>query len=170
MSDIPVLPYGGANDPNSGFSGSETSEARAREADRKGVTGYRQRRVLTFVHQHGTHGATWREVSEALGMHHGSASAALSNLHRGDHLARLGISRQRSRVYVHPDFVGERTTEPAGQNSTTAMLDQMADLLDQRPLCTHGPLPEVGCWSCRCRQIVRRYDARNPSPPKERRS
>lgn len=168
MSDIPVLPYGGANDPNSGFSGSDTSESRVREADRKGITGYRQRRVREFVREHGTHGATWREVSDALGMHHGSASAALSNLHRGGHLARLGISRQRSRVYVHPDFVDERVTEPAGQNSTTALLAQMADLLNRRALCAHGSLPDDNCWSCEARQVLRHYDARNPTPKDQR--
>jgi hypothetical protein len=161
MSD-PVLPYGGANDPNSGFSGSATSEQRARDDDRKGVTGFRQRRVRDFVYDHGIFGATWHEVSDALGMHHGSASAALSNLHRGGHLVRLNISRYRSRVYVHPDFVGGRTAEPPGQNSTTTLLDQMAELLARAPHCEHGPLPQDGCWSCEVAAILRRHDARSP--------
>jgi len=168
VSDIPILPYGGDSDPNSGFSGSETSEARAREADRTGVTGRRQRLVLAYVREHGANGATWHEVSDALGMHHGSASAALSNLHRAKRLARLGISRQRSRVYVHPDFVGDRATEPPAQNSTTALLDCMADLLDRRPQCGH-PLRMSGCWSCEAARALRRYDARNPSS-KDRRT
>ena len=162
MTD-PVLPYGGASDPNSGFSGSPTSEQRAREADRTGVTGRRQRLVLDFVRTHGSNGATWHEVSEALGMHHGSASAALSNLHRGNRLARLAVSRQRSRIYVHPDFVGDRITEQPARNNTTALLDQMAALLERRPRCTHETFLEDGCWSCEAVAVLRHYDARSPS-------
>jgi hypothetical protein len=154
MTD-PVLPYGGDEDPNSGY----------RAQDQAGITGRRQRLVLDFVHQRGDHGATWHEVSEHLGMHHGSASAALSNLHRGNRLARLSVTRRQSRVYVDPVFVNDRDTEPAGITKTTALLDEMADLLGRRPMCTHGPLPIDGCWSCEARAVLQHYDNRAKGSP-----
>lgn len=114
LFSLPELPYAGT----SGHSGTDTSETRARQADKSGKTGDRQRRVLWFLAGCRNHGATWKELSEATGWHHGTASGALSVLHKTGHIARLRESRSRCKIYVLPQYVGGRDTEPHRGNMT----------------------------------------------------
>lgn len=108
LFSLPDLPYAGT----SGFSGTTTSEGRAREADKTGKTKDRQRRVMWFLAGCRSHGATWKELSEATGWHHGTASGALSVLHKTGRIARLSQSRHKCKVYVLPNYVDGRETEP----------------------------------------------------------
>jgi len=105
-----LFPYAGT----SGYAaGSDASEDRARTEDADGTTGKRQRSVLAYVTVRGVYGATWREVADALDLHHGQSSAALSVLHKEGHLVRLVERRGgRSQVYVAPDFVEGREAAP----------------------------------------------------------
>lgn len=112
---LPVLPYGEGERATSGHSGTDTSEARAREADTSGETAARQRAVLRYLAERGRYGATWRDVAMALGVHHGSASGSLSNLHKADRIARLAEVRSRCHVYVLNEHVHDRVTEPYGK-------------------------------------------------------
>lgn len=107
-ADLPALPYAGT----SGHSGSSTSRERAEHEDSSGVTGKRQGRVLEHVDYLGTEGATVREIRIGLSLHHGQASAALSNLHSAGHLVRLTERRERCQVYVTPDNVNGREVVP----------------------------------------------------------
>lgn len=113
MSDlrIPLLPYAGT----SGWSGSETSHARAVSADRDGTTSDRQRQALESLDLALTRGRTWRELADEYGWHHGTASGVLSVLHREGVIARLSTSRQRCKVYVLPEYVAGRETERHGR-------------------------------------------------------
>lgn len=117
---MPVLPYDDDGRPSSGWSGSETSHDRAKNDDESGRTAKRQRVVLAYLNIRGTHGATVRETRNALGLHHGQASGVLSNLHKGKRIARLSETRDRCRVYVALDFVGERETETPGRRRKVA--------------------------------------------------
>lgn len=103
----PILPYAGT----SGYSGSDTSERRARSEDASGITSARQSATLHALTDAGPAGLTWHELAGRLDWHHGQASGALSTLHRGGLVARLTISRNRSKVYVLPMFVDGRATE-----------------------------------------------------------
>lgn len=105
-----LYPYAGT----SGYArGSVASEDRARTEDADGTTSARQRAVLAYVGFRGAHGATWREVANALELHHGQASAALSVLHKEERLVRLVERRGgRSQIYVTPGFVLDRDTAP----------------------------------------------------------
>ena len=109
--DGPALPYAGT----SGWSGSETSRQRALEADTSGVTGRRQLAVLAYLAGVGPWGATWHDVSTVLDVHHGSASGVLSVLHKTGRIARLNLTRDRCKIYVLPDYVNGRETEPHGR-------------------------------------------------------
>lgn len=115
MTSIPTLPYAGT----SGWSGSSTSKARAITADRNGTTTARQRTVLNLADHLGLFGVTWKELADATGWHHGTASGALSVLHKDGHLARLAESRNRCRVYVLPEYVAGRPTEQHGRKPHT---------------------------------------------------
>ena len=104
---FPELPYSGT----SGFSGSSSSEERARSQDSDGTTGKRQLAALTFLANRGIHGSTWKELADAIGLHHGSASGVLSVLHLTERIARLKETRNRCKVYVLPEFVVDRKVE-----------------------------------------------------------
>ena len=104
---FPEVPYNGT----SGWSGSDSSEERARVQDSDGTTGKRQGAALTYLANRGKHGATWRELAEALGLHHGSASGVLSVLHLTERIARLKDTRNRCKVYVLPEFIDSRKVE-----------------------------------------------------------
>jgi len=104
---MPELPYAGT----SGFSGTDTSRDRAIAEDSNGTTGRRQRETLQFLAMQANYGATWKELAEQLSLHHGSASGVLSVLHLAGRVERLHLSRNRSKVYVLPEFVSGRATE-----------------------------------------------------------
>lgn len=113
------LPYAGT----SGYAaGSSASEARARADDATGATTKRQRGVLSILAHAGPDGLTWAEVAEFFGWHHGQASGVLSVLHKAGRVARLGPPRRhRCSVYVLPEFVGDRETEPHGSRGKTVV-------------------------------------------------
>lgn len=101
------LPYAGT----SGYSGTDTSEKRARTEDTMGITGKRQKETLSFLSEQHEFGATWKEIATQLGLHHGSASGVLSVLHLTGRIARLSDSRNHCKIYVLPEYVAGRKTE-----------------------------------------------------------
>lgn len=105
---VPVLPYNGS----SGHSGSQTSKDRADSEDNSGVTGQRHEETLLFLLTRDMIGATWRELSDHYGWHHGQSSGALSVLHKVGFIERLTETRERSAVYVLPQYVMGRETSP----------------------------------------------------------
>lgn len=108
------LPYNGT----SGWSGSDTSEARAIDADASGTTGRRQEEVVKHLRDSGSRGLTWVELQQVMPLHHGTLSGALSVLHKEGVVARLSESRGRCKVYVLPEFVGDRKTETQGRKKS----------------------------------------------------
>lgn len=120
---LPALPYDGT----SGHAGSDASDARATAADSDGTTGRRQARTVALLHQAGPGGLTWAELGEATGWHHGTASGALSALHRAGMVVRLVEQRNGSHVYVHPLHQGDRPADkPRPVAGTRAALDVLA--------------------------------------------
>lgn len=58
-------------------------------------------RVYDYVESRGLRGVTWKEISRSLGLHHGQASGALSNLHRLGRVFVLANEKQeRCQLYV----------------------------------------------------------------------
>lgn len=116
---IPVLPYAGS----SGYSGSDTSRERAERDDSDGTTSARQRRVIALLDYRGTRGATWKEVADILGLHHGQASGSLSNLHKVGRISRLRQTRERCKVYVLREYLDGRDEEVQGRSNPDAALE-----------------------------------------------
>jgi hypothetical protein len=98
-----------------GWSGSDASRDRAVGEARSGRVQKRQQKVWNAVRLAGLDGMTWWEVGAALGMHHGAASGALSNLHKAGRLVRLKERRGGSSVYVLPHAVNGRDIAPHGR-------------------------------------------------------
>lgn len=105
------LPYNGT----SGFSGTDTSEERARSADRSGKTALRQAQALNLITDRDWDGLTWKELSEATGLHHGTASGVLSVLHKAGRIARLKQTRNGCKVYVDLRCIFGREIEVQGR-------------------------------------------------------
>jgi DNA-binding transcriptional ArsR family regulator len=107
----PELPYSGT----SGHSGTDTSKARALNADRSGKTALRQAQTLNLLAQRKLVGITWKELSEITGLHHGTASGVLSVLHKAGRIARLKESRDGCKVYVDVACIEGRVVEKQGR-------------------------------------------------------
>ena len=99
-----VTPYAGT----SGWSGSETSKERAVTEDADGTTTDRQQLIILNLMKAKEQGLTWHEVADLNEWHHGQASSALSILHKVGIIARLKERRNKSAVYVLPDFINGR--------------------------------------------------------------
>ena len=106
-----ALPYNGT----SGWSGTDTSKARAVTADTDGTTRHRQAQTMVALIEAGVTGLTWKELAELQGWHHGQASGVLSVLHHAGAIARLTESRNRCKVYVDIDWVQGRNVEQIGR-------------------------------------------------------
>lgn len=110
----PLVPYAGT----SGWSGSDTSKARAVTADSDGTTSKRQAETIRFLAANEDKGVTVAELRAYTGWHHGQASGVLSVLHKEGVIARLHESRDRCKVYTLPEYVNGRETEPHGRKPT----------------------------------------------------
>lgn len=157
MSDYP---YAGT----SGWSGTETSRERVEYEDAAGISGKRRQQVLTMMLTVGPKGVTWKEVSERLGLHHGQASGALSVLHKLGYLVRLKETRQRCKVYVLPQDVLDRPTEPFRPNRRQAERApvpdshfQIVDWLDRQSKSPDQNIVYQG-WAQLFRNAISRYD------------
>jgi DNA-binding MarR family transcriptional regulator len=123
--DLPELPYNGT----SGWSGSEASKERAIRNNNDGTTALRQRQVISLLRTNGARGLTWKEAGQALKMHHGTVSGALSVLHRRGHVSRLTERRDRSSVYVCNEFVSGRETSEHKPNASARLLVDVLNAL-----------------------------------------
>jgi len=112
-NDDVVKPYAGT----SGWSGTDTSRARATRNDSDGTTSRTQALTLALLGEAGINGLTWKELSELTGLHHGSASGALSVLHKSGKIARLTQVRKRCKVYVLPSKIDGRDVESQKQKT-----------------------------------------------------
>ena len=100
-----------------GWSGSEASHDRASHEQRTGRVHHRRAAVMEQVRLSGLTGVTWYEIAKVLGIHHGAASGALSNLHKAGQVARLKERRGGSSIYVRPIAVNGRPVAPYGRHS-----------------------------------------------------
>lgn len=124
---LPVLPYGAT----SGWSGSDTSRERAENADRTGKTAKNQTDVLRLIREAGADGLTWRDLARLTGTHHGTASGALSGLHKTGQIARLTERRDRCQIYVLPANVNGRPTSEYTPNVSARILRDVLTEIEQ---------------------------------------
>jgi hypothetical protein len=81
----------------------------------------------------GTRGLTYRDVCDIFATHHGTASSALSNLHRTGGAVRLQERRNRCSVYVTPENSAGRPTGPyRGRDAGVVRVDTNDNALVER--------------------------------------
>jgi hypothetical protein len=79
----------------------QASRERAHREVKDGSLSKRLDDVMSLLDKRGIIGATWQEVAQTLGLHHGQASGALSNLHRMGLVFSLREKRNKCHPYVH---------------------------------------------------------------------
>jgi hypothetical protein len=128
-----------------------------------------------FLRERGDLGATWFELGENYGWHHGQSSAVLSTMHRQDRIARLTEKRGRSYVYVDKHHVDGRSTGSHGRdvNNGNSYLEGYQEGLRQSRVMTLLILRSVNrpivphssrCWqihaACALEVVLKQMDLR----------
>jgi DNA-binding MarR family transcriptional regulator len=87
------------------------------------------RQVLHILGSAGEYGCTWKELADEMGTHHGTASGALSSLHKVKEVARLSDKRNGSSIYVLPRYInGRKYVAYRSSAAKRALLDLIAQL------------------------------------------
>lgn len=94
------IPYNGT----AGWSGTDTSKARAVDNVKSGKELNNQELALAYLKLAGESGLTWKELATITGWHHGTASGVLSVLHQSGAIIRAVKVRNRCKVYVHQNY------------------------------------------------------------------
>ena len=136
VAGLPVAPYNGTG----GWSGTDTSEARAQYMIESGELSNTQRGVVQHLSTAKAYGATWKEIrlpdtKNGGFMHHGSISGALSNLHKDGRISRLTSKREGCLVYVLNDWVqGRELSAPKTYKKRRSVfrLEPVQDKLEKR--------------------------------------
>ncbi len=101
------VPYNGT----AGWSGTDTSRERAMYNLRTGKEYNNQQKALALLKDNPA-GLTWKELAEAAGVHHGTASGVLSVLHKSGAILRSSRIRNGCKVYFHMEYNGVVRDEP----------------------------------------------------------
>lgn len=118
----------------------------------------RARIVLAQVDLSGAQGMTWKDVAEALSIHHGAASGLLSRLHKQGKIWRLAETRDGCKVYVTTNYVLGREVEH--RRRRRGLVDDMAEALRKyQKECGHPAYaPHPTCRACEVRVLLIRYE------------
>jgi DNA-binding MarR family transcriptional regulator len=89
------------------------------------------RQVIHYLNVVGEYGCTWKELADKMGTHHGTASGALSNLHKSKEIARLTDKRGGSSIYVLPNYINGRKYVAYRSSAAKRALLELADQIEQ---------------------------------------
>lgn len=114
MEEQLFTPYNGTG----GYVERVASRDRALNELETGLLSERQQRVLRELERIGREGATWVELGERLGLHHGQISGVLSNLHKKGLVFALTKTVNGCHPYIYFAYSDwyrdiERTDTPA---------------------------------------------------------
>jgi hypothetical protein len=84
-----------------GFVNRPASKQRAKREAQDGTRSQRHKKIAKLLDWSGAEGATWKQLGETLGLHHGQISGALSNMHKNGEVFTLVEQRDRCHPYVH---------------------------------------------------------------------
>ena len=111
----PFVPYNNT----AGWSGTETSEARAMHNLRTGKEYNNQQKALFLLKEARANGLTWKELSDQTGMHHGTASGVLSVLHQAGAIIRGRRVRSGCKIYYSIEYSDAIAHEPYKKKQKT---------------------------------------------------
>lgn len=102
------VPYNGT----AGWSGTETSKDRAMYNLRTGREYNNQQKALVLLKEVRSNGLTWKEFSDHVGIHHGTASGVLSVLHQAGAILRSIHIRDGCKIYYSIEYGDTVPHEP----------------------------------------------------------
>jgi len=122
------------NTPSAYIANSDTSKARAKREDELGITAKRRRQIWKIVRDAGAVGATWAEIADVLGLHHGQVSGALNALHKLGIICQLATTRKECHPYIDGEYMAqyqphELIVEPkkSGRTKYVEALEELAE-------------------------------------------
>jgi hypothetical protein len=133
------------------------------ERESKKELSERLAKVMCAIREAGEDGMTWQEVARELELHHGQASAALSNLHSLGHVFTLRRLRNKchpyvDRAYRHSFFDDEVYDEPA---RTKASLEKEAvkELVEAVEACLYmaSAFTDLNPWEKVLQEALNKY-------------
>lgn len=124
---LPALEYDGS----SGWSGGDSSHNRADFDDTTGRSKARQEAALRYLAHMKEHGATYKELGDVLGLHHGQISSVLTNLHKAGLVARLKERRKRCEIYTLPEHAHGETVAYKPNSDRQITPKQFNQIIDQ---------------------------------------
>lgn len=133
--ELPFTPYDGTG----GHAGSEASRLRAETEAEDGTLADRQALILDYLDRTGAGGATWATTGQALSLHHGQVSGALSNLHQAGAVFMLRKRSNRSHPYIHAKYRAFYTDAEVHDSPKTTKAGQRRDRLEELvQVCREG--------------------------------
>jgi hypothetical protein len=87
-----------------GYVNRPASKDRALRQRETKVLSDQAKKVLDMLNYAGRDGMTWRELGDALDLHHGQISGLLSNMHQKAMIFSLAQIRDRCHPYIHKDY------------------------------------------------------------------
>jgi hypothetical protein len=143
--DLPITPYRGTG----GSVPRDTSVARADKEVKSGNLGDRQMKVLRILFRVSTTGATWSELGDELGLHHGQISGVLSNLHKEGRVFMLKETRLGSHPYCHVGirghFQADQIYEAPVKTSLTTYREAFNDVAGAAQACIDSGFSQREC-------------------------
>ncbi len=113
-----------------GYVNRDTSIDRAVDEASSGVLSARLDAILGCLRGAWGDGMTWKEVADRLGLHHGQASGALSNLHKNGHVVMLKKMRNKCHPYVIVEFKDFFTPEDYWEKPVRTKSTEKIELAD----------------------------------------
>lgn len=150
MSVDPPQPPAPDDDPGDEFTGvypgpDGTRHGGESGADPMGATFRSQgmRWAWNAARRGGMDGITVKEYRERYDIHHGRASAHLSNLHEAGYLAKLKERRDKCGIYVLPSLVDDRPTVPHVRNAPKRVRETIVEVEVVREVRVEVPVEVV---------------------------
>jgi hypothetical protein len=153
--ELPFLPYDGTG----GHAGSEASRLRAEAEAEDGTLADRQALILDYLDRTGAGGATWATTGQALSLHHGQVSGALSNLHQAGAVFMLRKRSNRSHPYIHAKYRAFYTDAEVHDSPKTTKTGQRRVRLEELVAVCREGLTEDRFDRYRITEILNALDA-----------
>lgn len=101
-----------------------------RTSDTLGDMTERSYQINRYLDYAGEYGCTWKDIADRMGTHHGTASGALSVMHKNKEIARLKDKRNGSSIYVLPEYIKGRETSPYRSSAAKRALFELIDQIE----------------------------------------
>jgi hypothetical protein len=152
-------------DGTGGWSGADTSRDRAEHERDSGKLSQRLVLILHALDIAGARGATWKELADLTGWHHGRVSSALTNLHKQGLVFTLKTRRSHCHPYVHSAWLHDWSPGAVNLRPGTTRRNHLIEPLEAVAAAAEELLNEIevsrGAWIINDDRIETLHNALN---------